>query len=145
MSNHNIFDSKNTDAALYLVFYLFFPIAITAISLWTFPDNVVSGIYCYVTILVSALNGIYDATNRWNGAVKSIRNTKVFIIFLSNGIVAAYCFCVILFALLQNRICRCDWLLLAYMGTCVVSIVDFSAAISKNIALREEIANDIGR
>lgn len=145
MSNHNIFDSKNTDAALYLVFYLFFPIAITAISLWTFPDNVVSGIYCYVTILVSALNGIYDATNRWNGAVKSIRNTKVFIIFLSNGIVAAYCICVILFALLQNRICRCDWLLLAYMGTCVVSIVDFSAAISKNIALREEIANDIGR
>ena len=145
MSNHNIFDSKNTDAALYLVFYLFFPIAITAISLWTFPDNVVSGIYCYVTILVSALNGIYDATNRWNGAVKSIRNTKVFIIFLSNGIVAAYCICVILFALLQNRICRCDWLLLAYMGTCVVSVVDFSAAISKNIALREEIANDIGR
>lgn len=145
MSNHNIFDSKNTDAALYLAFYLFFPIAITAISLWTFPDNVVSGIYCYVTILVSALNGIYDATNRWNGAVKSIRNTKVFIIFLSNGIVAAYCICVILFALLQNRICRCDWLLLAYMGTCVVSVVDFSAAISKNIALREEIANDIGR
>lgn len=142
----NIFNSKNSDAVLYLVFYLFIPIVITYISLRTFPDNIVSGIYCYVTILVSALNGIYDATNRWNGIVKSVRNTKVFIIFFSNGVVAAYCVYVVLSALIsQSMIFRCDWILLAYGGTCFVAMLDFIGAVSKNLAIREVVnADNVG-
>lgn len=139
----NIFNSKNSDAVLYLVFYLFIPIVITYISLRTFSDNIVSGIYCYVTILVSALNGIYDATNRWDGTAKSVRNTKVFMIFLSNGVVAAYCVFVVLSVLIsQSMVCRCDWILLAYGGTCLVSMWDFVGAVSKNLAIREVVNAD---
>lgn len=139
----NIFNSKNSDAVLYLVFYLFIPIVITYISLRTFSDNIVSGIYCYVTILVSALNGIYDATNRWDGTAKSVRNTKIFMIFLSNGVVAAYCVFVVLSVLIsQSMVCRCDWILLAYGGTCLVSMWDFVGAVSKNLAIREVVNAD---
>ena len=61
MFQSNIFYYRKGDGAAYLVFYIFIPVVVTAVSLLAFPENNISMVYCYVTILVSALNSIYDS------------------------------------------------------------------------------------
>jgi len=128
------------DATAYMVFYVVIPIIITFISLRVLTTDLVSGIYCYVTILVSVLNGIYDGANRWRSGIRSRRNAKIFAIWIFNGIVAVYCIYVILSVLIIKKTdCRNDYILLSYIGTCFVAIWDFVASFLKGVTLKKEI------
>ncbi len=137
---NNIFDSRRGDATAYLFFYVVIPVIITFISLHVFPTDLVSGVYCYVTILVSVLNGIYDGANRWHSGIKSRRNAKIFAILVSNGIIAVYCFYVIFSVLIiKNMDCRSDFILFFYGITCAVAGWDFVASFLKDVTLKKEI------
>jgi len=137
--DENIFEGKMLDSALYFVFYIFVPVVVTIFSLKEFPTETVSGIYCYVSILVSSLNGIYDATNRWRRE-KSFRNTKIFAIGLCNAVVALYCFAVIVSTLVAKSVnFRWDWILIVYIGTIVIALSDALASVSQYVAWKEQI------
>lgn len=123
--NDNIFSFRKGDGAAYLFFYIVIPVAITWISLTTFPNNSVAAIHCYVTILVSALNCIYDAGNRWVAGKKSLRNTKLFLVILSSAVIVAYCTVVIInMSMTENIASRCDYLLLIYIVAIIVTLTD---------------------
>lgn len=136
----NIFDSRMGDATAYLVFYVVIPVVITFVSLRVFPTDLTSGVYCYVTILVNVLNGIYDGSGRWLSGTKSRRNAKIFAIFIFDGIVAVYCLYVVFSVLIMNKIdCRNDCILFSYVGTCCVASWDFVASFLKDVTLKKEI------
>lgn len=136
----NIFDLKKGDGVAYLVLYVFIPVIITWISLNTLLIDNISIIYCYLTILISALNSMYDAANRWNTKKKSLRNTKLFFILLSNIVVAAYCIYVIMFILISKNLnCRYDWILTSYFIAIIVAIIDATHCFTKDMALRQNV------
>lgn len=123
--DHNIFGFKKGDGIAYLALYVIIPVAITVINLSMFPLSDLAGVYFYVTILVSALNCIYDAWNRWIPGKRVLKNTKLFLMMLFTGIVAAYCLVVILYTLItQNGLYRHDWILLGYIVVIIISAVD---------------------
>lgn len=134
--NGNIFNYKKGDGVAYLVFYIFIPVVVTAVSLIAFPQDDISAIYCYVTILISALNSIYDGANRWLYGVKSTRNTKLFLIYISDFFVSGYCIVVIIYMLVaKNADIRFDWALLAYFLAVVTAGFDVVGCFAKDMAL----------
>lgn len=140
LSMNNIFDSRVGDATGYLAFYVVIPVLITVMSLRVFPTKLVSGVYCYVTIFVNVLNGIYDGANRWRSGIKCRRNAKILAILFFDGIVAVYCLYVIFSVLIMNNMdCRNDCILFVYVGTCFIAIWDFVASFLKDVTLKKEI------
>ena len=138
-AKNNIFNSRTGDAAAYLVFYIIIPISITCISLYTLSGDIISITYFYTTIMVSALNCIYDGANRRSES-KSLKNLKLLFICISSGLVIVYCIVEILYILITNTTCaRWDFALLAYLPTGVIGIVDLGFCCSKNVALYEYI------
>lgn len=134
--NGNIFKFRKGDGVAYLVFYIFIPVVVTAVSLVAFPEDNISAIYCYVTILISVLNSIYDGANRWLYGVKAMKNTKLFLIFISDFFVAGYCIVVIIYMLAtQKTDIRFDWMLLAYFIAVVISLCDVVGCFAKDMAL----------
>ncbi len=141
--NSNIFSFKLGDATAYLIFYIVILVMVTYISLRVQSADIVSRTYCYVTILISVLNGIYDAANRWKRGIKCRCNTKLFVIFLSNGIIILYCLYIIFYVLIIHKIgYRFDAILLAYLGTCSVAIWDAAAVFLKDMSLKDAIRNN---
>lgn len=134
--NQNIFSLKKIDGVAYLLLYIVLPIIVTGISLYAFPSDMVAGIYCYVTILISAFNCLYDAGNRWLSEEKSKRNAKLFIIICFVGVVAVYCLTVILGTLIAKdgwlRIF--DWILFAYVFANVIALIDIVECFTLDMA-----------
>ena len=82
----SIFNFRKADGIAYFVFYILIPCLVTSFSLMSYPDGHVERVYCYVSILISALNCIYDAFNRWTEC-RSRKNAKLFVIILGAGII----------------------------------------------------------
>ena len=138
--NNNIFNRKIGDSTAYLIFYVIIPVLVTYLSLKVFPSDLTSGVYCYVTILVSILNSMYDGAGRWRSGTKSRRNAKILVIWLSDGVVGIYCLYVIFSVLIVHNInCRQDWILLAYGGAVLVALWDMGVSFLKDITLKKEI------
>lgn len=138
----NIFAQSKVDGLSYFFLYVVIPVAITYISLSTFSNNTVSAAYCYVTIFVSALNCIYDAANRWIPKEKTIRNTKLFFVIASSGIIMIYCIYIISSTLITNRVApRCDGILLVYGLTVIIALIDLIGCAFPEMALKELIAS----
>lgn len=129
----NIFQSQKVDGAVYLLLYIVIPVAITYISLKTFRGSNNTAIYCYVTILVSALNSIYDAASRWIPKQKTLKNGKLFLIMFSSAIIAFYCIYITLTMLITNKLDRCDYILLFYAIAVTVALVDLLTCILKEV------------
>lgn len=135
----NIFDYKKFDGVAYLVFYILIPVIVTVVSLEVLSTEDIAVAYCYMTIMISSLNCIYDAGNRWNSGNKSIRNTKIFLMCISNVIICAYCFCVIMYILIGldiEKMYRCDWILLTYFVVIAIAIYDIVGCFAKDMALK---------
>lgn len=138
----NIYDFRKGDGTAYFVLYILIPVIITIVSLSELKGDGISVVYCYITILISALNGIYDGANRWKGNKKSVHNTKIFIILGANTFVAVYCVYVVMYILItKNLKCRFDWMLLAYFFSIAVSFADIIACFLKEMTLQ----NCVGR
>jgi len=131
----NIFAFKKGDGAAYLFFYILIPVAITWSSLTVFPEDDVQAVYCYITILVSALNCIYDAANRWCSGVKTFKNSKLLLVIVSTVIVVAYCIAII-FSMLITKTARCrnDIWLLTYFIAVAVALGDVVACFATDTA-----------
>ena len=129
--NSNIFSFKLGDATAYLIFYIVIPVMVTYISLRVQSADIVSRTY------------FYDAANRWKRGIKCRCNTKLFVIFLSNGIIILYCLYIIFYVLIIHKIgYRFDAILLAYLGTCSVAIWDAAAVFLKDMSLKDAIRNN---
>ena len=134
----NIYNFNNLDSFLYLILYIVIPVIITSASLDALKNDGTSIVYCYVTILISTLNGGYDSINRWKSGIRSIHNTKLFIILVSNVVIGIYCTYVIFNKLINpSRNCRMDCILLVYFFTIAISLSDICACVSKEMALFE--------
>lgn len=133
----NIYGHKKLDGILYFIFYIIIPVVITAWSLYAFPSDIAAGVYCYLTIFISALNCLYDAINRWQG-VKSIVNVKLIIMIISITIVGIYCFAVILGMLLTKSIAhRVDGVLCVYFVIVVVAMSDLFCCFASDLTMRK--------
>lgn len=140
--NGNMFAFRKGDGAAYCVFYIVIPVAITCISLTAFPKDDVQAVYCYVTILVSAFNCIYDAANRWRSGVKTFKNSKLFLVIVSTSVVAAYCIVVILSMLItEDTSCRSDGWLLAYIVASIIAFGDIVACFARDTAWKACVAS----
>lgn len=123
----NIFDFKLGDSIAYAVLYLFLPVIITVTSLIAFPENTASAAYCYVSIMISAINAIYDNALRWLPKEKAtFKNIKLLIMLIPNTIIAGYALFEILAILAtQNIAWRFDGILLVYFIAVLVAFSDF--------------------
>ena len=141
---YSIFDFKKGDGAAYIVFYVMIPVIVTIISLKALPGDDISIIYCYMTILISAFNSIYDSANRWNSEKKSLKNVKIFAIIFSNVCVVAYCIYVILYILIaKDTTCRLDWVLLVYLIAIAVAVFDAFSCFARDMALQACIKKEV--
>ena len=134
----NIYNYNKADSVAYLVLYLLIPVIITVISLSELPKDNIARLYCYITILISVFNSIYDSFGRWNSNNKSVRNTKLFLIVLSNVFVAIYCIFIIMEILISSNLkCRFDEFLCVYFIAIIVSLFDIGACFFKDMAFRQ--------
>lgn len=132
--SENIFNLKKGDGTAYLVFYIIVPVIVTLISLNTLPENGSAVVYSYTTILISAMNCIYDAGNRWSGQ-KGVRNIKLGLIILSSGIIVVYCISIIFLMLATNNTSfRFDWIFLVYILTIIVGVMDVVCCFTADMA-----------
>lgn len=133
---NNIFMWKKGDGSAYLVLYIIIPVAVTWISLSTLPKDNISKVYCYMTIFISSLNSLYDVANRWRSEERSIHNTKLFLIVLSNVVISVYCIVVVLCILITGGLnVQFDGLFLVYFLAVVISIIDIVACFTRDMAL----------
>lgn len=131
----SIFNFRKADGIAYFVFYILIPCLVTSFSLMSYPDGHVERVYCYVSILISALNCIYDAFNRWTEC-RSRKNAKLFVIILGAGIITVYCFVMIFsMLLLEDDRLRHDGFLISYFLVIVIALVDIVGCFMKDIAL----------
>lgn len=135
-AKENIFNYRKGDGIAYLVFYILIPVMVTAVSLKALPSEDTKIIYCYITILISAFNSIYDSANRWNSHVRSMYNTKIFLIMFSNSVIIVYCLFVIMYILVCEKTLRFDWVFLTYFFAIIVSLHDIIGCFTCDMALR---------
>lgn len=132
--NDNIFSYKTSDAVGYLFFYIVLPCLITWLSFKVFPIDMISGTYCYVTVLVSILNNAYDAMNRWLPQVPSARNTKLLIILVADFAIIVYCLVIILSVFIIGEMSvRHDKVLFIYLLVCFVAMWDITGCFLKEV------------
>ena len=137
-TEHNIFNDRKIDASLYLVLYIIVPVIVTYVSLQTLSGAENSAaMYCYLTILISAAGCLYDIINRWE-SVKSLKNTKLFLMLIPVGVVGSYClYRMICIGVLSGAASssRTDHILYCYLITVVIASVDSFICFARNMAL----------
>lgn len=134
LNENNIFNFNKVDAVAYLFLYILIPFFITVLSLLDYPSDSKAQIYCYLSILINALNCTYDAFNRWVNE-KSLKNKKLFAIVIGSLVIVGYCLFIILSMLLiEHKQYRCDYWLLAYFIVVFIAIVDCVCCFTKEIA-----------
>lgn len=133
--HNNIFGFRKGDGVAYFFFYACVPVVVTWLSLKTLPVNAVASIYCYTSILISGLNCLYDAGNRWESGKRSFKNTKIAIMMICTAIPAVYCFCEIyFFAVHPDNVWQGDWVLFAYWVVVIIAIIDMSGCFANEMA-----------
>lgn len=138
--HNNIYNHRKIDGTMYFVFYIFIPIVVTGLSLYAFPDDTPSAVYCYVTILISALNCGYDAANRWKIQEKSIVNTKLFFVVIPVAIISCYCiFEILSILILKKTNMRFDGVLYVYFLTVIITLIDIVCCFAKDMSLRNYV------
>lgn len=133
---NNIFNSKTGDAIAYFFFYMLIPVFVTVISLNILSTDIIETAYFYITILISALNCIYDATNRKTDK-KSVRNLKLLLMNASSVIVSCYCMFEILYLLIAKTCMRFDYWLIAYFVVIIIGGTDIIYCITNNVSIYE--------
>ena len=124
----NIFQLRVADAIAYFVFYVAIPIFTAYASLARESMTNTERFYSYLTIMISALNCIYDACSRTNG--NSGTKKKIAIIIFGASIVSLYCLYVVCTIPLENTQWRCDYILLAYSLVCAIAFKEIAQCIA---------------
>lgn len=131
-SDNNIFNLRLGDALGYFVFYIAIPTIVTVLSLIGLSDEAIHGVYCYISIIVSAGSAIYDNLLRLNVEEKSKRNFKLILMLASEAVVWLYCFFEILaISMLNTMSYRCDLFLTIYIIAIFVACIEIFNCIKK--------------
>ena len=139
----NIYEYRKIDGIMYFVFYIIIPVIVTTLSLYFFPTLNTAAVYCYITILISALNCAYDAANRWKTGKKTVINTKLFIMLIPIIIISIYCLIEILYiSITAQTDFRIDGLLCVYFLTIFVALIDIVSCFAQEMALRDCISKE---
>lgn len=135
---NNIFHCSKGDGVAYLVLYIIIPVLITTLSLANMSKtDKVAEIYCYISIMISAFNCIYDGANRWDKG-KSIRNTKIFLIHMCNGIIALYCIAEVLqMTLLGNVLFENEYIFLIYFIAIAIALHDIYMCFGQDLVWKD--------
>ena len=135
---NNIFHCNKGDGVAYLVLYIIIPVLITALSLANMSKtDEIAEIYCYISIMISAFNCIYDGANRWDKG-KSIRNTKIFLIHMCNGIISLYCIAEILqMTLLGNDLFKNEYIFLIYFIAVTIALHDIYMCFGQDLVWKD--------
>lgn len=135
---NNIFHFSKGCGVAYLVLYIVIPVLVTAFSLITIsPSDKVAEIYCYMSIMISAFNCIYDGANRWDKA-RTRRNLKIFLILVSNAVIALYCIMEILqMMLLKTVIYASKYVFLVYFLMIFVALYDIFICFWQDMTWKE--------
>ena len=129
-----MFSLNLRDALFYLFLYGAIPIAVGFATLNARYDNL-SAAYCYMTLGISALNSIYDITNRWqSGKEPTIRNRNLAIMGLFSVIALIYCFYAAVYIFNSHDFEKlCDWFLISYLVSFMVALVDIVRCVTVSI------------
>lgn len=134
----NIYGYKKIDGIMYLFFYIIIPVIVTALSLYFFPTLNTACAYCYMTILISCLNCMYDAANRWKSGEKTVVNTKLVIMVIPILIISVYCFFEIMYILVTSRCdVRYDGFFCLYFVPIVIAMIDIGCCFASEMTLRK--------
>ena len=135
---NNIFHCSKGDGVAELVLYIIIPVLITTLSLANMSKtDKVAEIYCYISIMISAFNCIYDGANRWDKG-KSIRNTKIFLIHMCNGIIALYCIAEVLqMTLLGNVLVENEYIFLTYFIAIAIALHDIYMCFGQDLIWKD--------
>ncbi len=135
-NRYNVFEFKLSDSIAYMCLYIALPVFITITSLISFPNVVASAAYCYVSIMVSAINCIYDNALRWTPReTPSFKNVKLLCALIPNAVVALYCaFEIVTILIMQSFDLRCDSLLLVYVVPIFIATKDFVECVKQRVA-----------
>lgn len=127
---NNIFDFRKGDASAYMVLNFIIPFLITYHSIGVLSGSI-EIVYCYLTVLISAISCIYDAANRWVG--KSFKNAKLFIVLVSCASVCVYAAYIVFSVLITKSVSKFDWILLLYLFVLLVALPDAIASFVKDM------------
>ena len=144
-SNNNIFNDYWMDAVCYLFLYIFIPIVVTYFAMKV-TENTTSGrVYFYTTVLISALNCLYDAFNRRRSGMKSVKNTKLILLSIPVIIAAGYCIIEILHVLIVGvKESYPDELLCIYFISAAIVVIDFlPTMLSKFVLVDESLIKEL--
>lgn len=132
---YNIFDFRLGDSIAYFCLYILVPVIITTVSIMDISDSPAPAAYCYLSILVSALNSIYDNFLRWTPKDEpTFKNAKLLCLLIPNLVVGAYCLIEVFVILAtQSVIIRFDVLLLVYAISIFVAAGDFIHCVIKRV------------
>ncbi len=141
-TSNNIFGFKKLDATLHFFLTILIPAVVAFISLKHFPKDCIAIAYCYLSILISALNSFCDIVNRWTHKRKKIVNTKLFIMGIPVCLVIFYCTYGLFYTLLTQSIEQLSftWMLYTYFITVAVAFADIVACFSRDMALMKACA-----
>lgn len=135
----NLFRFRVWDAGAYFFLYLLIPVIISYVSLKTAREQP-EIIYSYLSILISALNCIYDAANRWNTESKSIINLKLLVMIIVLAVISAYCIYMIIAKLLNlSGGIFFDEIFYVYYIIAAIAIVDIMVCLGRGVALKAYI------
>lgn len=91
-SNNNLFGNDIADSIFQVILYIAFPIAVTVNGIPN-KNTAANRAYFYLTIIISALNCLYDAWSRSKVKKNKVKDTKL--ILLGGPIIGVCMYCVI--------------------------------------------------
>lgn len=135
----NIFQRRKWDGITYAILYIVVPVFSTLVTLLNIQNTERALAYCYLTILISIANCIYDASGRWRKK-QPFLNLKLTIIIVMNILIGLYCFFEFLMILVGGNFAyRFDWFLAFYLVAVIVAVFDFVLCFSGDFAIKTPV------
>lgn len=134
----NIFRFKRWDGIAYSIFYMIIPIALTFAGMVSSKDNLAIANF-HLSVIINALNCIYDAFGRWDDNMP-VKKCKLIVIIGCCAVLFMYSLLCLAVTLSGNAFAfRYDGILYLYLPAVVVAATDIIALTGRAEALKEII------
>ena len=132
----NMFLFRRWDGLCYIFFYIIIPIVLALIGLHT-SQNDAALANCYLSIVISALNCLYDTFGRWNDNMPT-KKIKLSVIMFCCFVVFTYAFIQFAAGLAGDiQAFRNDMILCMYAPAVIIGALDAGSLLSRTDALKE--------
>lgn len=132
----NIFRFKRWDGIAYAIFYLIIPVALTVAGKVTSKDALAIANF-HLSVIINALNCIYDAFGRWDDNMP-VKKCKLIVIIGSCVVLFVYSMLRLVVTLVGDAFAfSYDGILYLYLPAVVVGFIDIIALAGRTEALKE--------